>query len=472
MATVIKKVRPMMNTRASPQLVLAIVCAGVILANLDLFVVNIALPNIAADLGETDLGLLSWVLNAYAIVYAALLIFFGKLAERHRRERAFLWGVAVFTVASAACALADSVASLIAFRVVQAAGAALLTPSSVGLILASYPPEQRSGAVRVWAAVGGFAAALGPIVGGFLLGLGWRWIFLINLPIGLLALWVGALRLPKVPGHDAPVPKLGAALAVTVGSGAMVLFIIKWADGDWSASTMAGLLGLAVLSSSGFVVHCLRAAQPFVDPALFRIRAFTRASLCMLPFSTAFGAFLLSLVLWQERVWHWDAFHIGLAIAPGPLMVPITSLLVAGRLIKRWGDAPVAALGLVVFALGVLVWTVGAPHEPSPWFAYLGVLPSGVGVGLTVPTLMGMGTAALPPSSFSTGSGVLNMLRQIGFALGVAIFVAIVGTATDDSSREHAFRLAWWVMAGITAMGLLALLAWRTAAGVPTAENH
>jgi MFS family permease len=151
-----------MRTPASPGQVLAIVCAGIVLANLDLFIVNVALPDIARDFGDANLGDLSWILNGYAIIYAALLVLCGRLAERYPRNLSFLAGIALFTVASAACALADSVESLVAFRLLQAAGAALLTPTSLGLILATFPAERRGGAVRTWAAIGGFAAALGP----------------------------------------------------------------------------------------------------------------------------------------------------------------------------------------------------------------------------------------------------------------------------------------------------------------------
>ena len=174
-----------------PWHVLAIVCAGVSLANLDLFIVNVALPEIARDFGGASLDDLSWILNGYAIVYAALLVFLGRFAERHRRDRSFLAGVAIFTAASAACAAASDVWMLLAFRLAQAAGAALMTPTSLGLLLASYPPERRSGAVRAWTAIGGLAAALGPVLGGLLVTLSWRWIFIVNVPIGLIALAIG-----------------------------------------------------------------------------------------------------------------------------------------------------------------------------------------------------------------------------------------------------------------------------------------
>ena len=159
---------PVGRRDASPTMVLVIVCAGVVLASLDLFIVNIALPAISADYGTRDLSALSWVLNGYAIVYASLLVFFGRLADRYRRNLGFLAGVAVFTAASAACALATSVTMLVVFRLLQAVGAALLTPTSLGLVLASFPAERRPGAVRAWTAVGGLAAALGPVIGGLL----------------------------------------------------------------------------------------------------------------------------------------------------------------------------------------------------------------------------------------------------------------------------------------------------------------
>jgi MFS family permease len=173
--------------------VLLIVCAGVVMASLDLFIVNVALPQIATELGQPNLADLSWVLNGYAIVYASLLVLAGRLADQHSRKSGFLLGVAIFTAASAACGAATSVPMLVAFRLVQAAGAALLTPTSLGLVLASYPAERRGGAVRAWTATGGMAAALGPVVGGLLVTASWRWVFLVNVPIGLAALVFGWL---------------------------------------------------------------------------------------------------------------------------------------------------------------------------------------------------------------------------------------------------------------------------------------
>ena len=291
-------------TPTRPGQVLAIVCAGIVLANLDLFIVNVALPDIARDFGNANLESLSWILNGYAIVYAALLVFCGRLAERYPRNLSFLAGIALFTIASAACALANSVETLVAFRLVQAAGAALLTPTSLGLILASFPAERRGGAVRVWAAVGGFAAALGPLVGGLLVTVSWRWIFLVNLPIGLLALVVGWIKLPRVAGHDVKPPYFWAAALITIGIAALTFGIVKLNEWGWHSAGVATSFAAAAAMLALFVAHCMRSDNPFIDPALFRIRDFTRATLTMAPFSTAFGGFLLSLVLWEESVWH------------------------------------------------------------------------------------------------------------------------------------------------------------------------
>src|ERR1700722_2615854 len=197
---------------ASPMLTLVIVCAGVVLASLDLFIVNLAMPSMGRDLHEHSLSTLSWVLNGYAIVYASVLVLLGRLSEARARQNAFLAGALLFTLASAACGAATSLGMLIAFRVVQATGAALLTPASLGMVLATTTPEKRGGAVRAWTAVGGAAAALGPVVGGPLVALNWRWIFFVNVPIGLAAVIFGWLRLPNVPGHPGKRPDaLGAA---------------------------------------------------------------------------------------------------------------------------------------------------------------------------------------------------------------------------------------------------------------------
>ncbi len=433
---------------ASPALVLVIVCAGVVLASLDLFIVNVALPSIARDLHQRNLSTLSWVLNGYAIVYAALLVLLGRISEGRNRENDFLLGVLIFTLSSAACGLAPSLGTLIAFRLIQAAGAALMTPTSLGLILATSAPEKRQSSVRAWAAVGGAAAALGPVFGGLLVAVGWRWVFFINVPVGLVALGAGWRRLPRVSGVAVARPDALGALLVTFGIGAVTLGLVEGNGWGWGSSRVLVALVAGVLLIGGFVLHTARHHNPLIDPSLFRIRAFRGASAVSLFFSTAFGAMLLSIVLWMQNVWGWSALHTGLAFAPGPVMVPLFSFLLAGRLIARFGAGRVICVGSLIYTAGMVWWALRVGLRPN----YLGeVLPgslmTGIGVGLTLPTFIATGSAALPPASFATGSAVINMLRQVGLAIGVAVFVAVLGTPHSGPATLHGYQHAWVAIA-------------------------
>lgn len=241
---------------------------------------------------------------------------------------------------------------------------------------------------------------------------------------------------------------------------------------------IGSLAGAAVLIGL-FVVHCVTSGNPLVSPSLFRSRAFTGSSLVALFFSAAFGAMLLSIVLWEQEVWGWSALKAGLAIAPGPLMVPLMSFVVAGRLIARYGPAVVIALGSATFAVGVAWWAVAVGLQPHYVSDVLGgMILTGIGVGLTLPTMMATASSSLPPPSFATGSAVVNMIRQTGLALGVAALVAVLGTAAAHSQAElDAFRRGWWFIAAISFVGIvpaLGLLPRRGAgrqAGTPSATD-
>lgn len=450
--------------QTSPRLVLTIVCAGVVLASLDLFIVNVALPQIGRDFHLRGGGLadLSWVLNAYAIVYAALLVLLGRISERYRRDLGFLAGVAVFVTGSIACAAATSLPALIAFRVVQAMGAALLTPTSLSLILASFEPERRAGAVRAWTAVGGLAATLGPVLGGLLVGISWRWVFLVNVPLGLLALVVGWRRLPRVPGHPVLGPELWGAALLTAGVAALVLGLVNASSWGWAGPpTLAALAGGVALLLA-FARRCVRSVNPLVDPNLFRLRPFTGASAVAAVFSAAFGAMLLSRVLWAQDVWHWSAVITGLSIAPGPLMVPLVSFTVTGRLNRRLGSAVTVAIGCALFAAGATWWALAQTLAPDYAGEMLGgMILTGIGVGLTLPTIMATGTSSLPAHALATGSAVVNMFRQIGLAIGVAALIAIIGESHSPGSVLSAYRQGSLAVAAISVLaggvGLLVL---------------
>jgi EmrB/QacA subfamily drug resistance transporter len=443
-----------------PGAVLAVLCLAAFMASLDLFIVNVAFHDISADFRGPTLADLSWVLNAYAIVYASLLVLFGRLADRYRRDLAFLLGVGLFVAASAACAAADSVPMLVGFRVVQAAGAALMTPTSLGLILATYSPERRPGAVRAWTAVGGLAAALGPVVGGFLVAASWRWVFLVNVPVGLAALAVGWRRLPEVRGHPGSIPDALGALLITAGVGLLTLGLVQGGTWGWGDLRTIGVLGLSVATLALFALRVARNDNPLIDRALFRVRPFTGASIVALVFSASFGAMLLSRVLWAQGVWHWSALATGLAIAPGPIMVPLFAFLAAGRLIARFGSGRVIAAGSIAFAGGAAWWAFAAGLRPDYAGEMLGgMLLTGIGVGLTLPTLMAAGASSLPPHAFATGSAVVNMLRQVGLAVGIAMLIAVLGSPRSGAATLVAYERASLLIAAVALLsGLAGLL--------------
>lgn len=452
--------------------VFAIACVGTALPNLDLFAVNIALPRIAAEFPQTSLEDLSWVLNAYAIAYAALLVFLGRLSEGFRRDRSFIFGIGVFTLASAASALASGVWELVVFRVFAATGAALMTPASIGLLLATFPPDRRGPAVRSWAGIGGFAAALGPLVGGLLVTFDWRWVFAANALCGAVPMLIAWRYLPCIPGHQVERPSLPAAVLITAGIACLIFTIAKGNALGWSSKGIVGSALLSLVLLILFVWHCLRSQNPLVEPALFRIRPFTGACLAMFPYSVTFGAMLFSVAMWGQSAWGWTALQTGLAIIPGPLMVPITSRFITGKVIERYGPARAVVAGVALVVLGFCVWATCLGLEPNAPLAIAGMALNGVGVGLVFPTLMGVGVQSLPPSSFATGSAVVNMLRQAAIAIGVAIFVAIVGSPTSAQERLTDFQTGWWVMAVLTAVTLLPTFIYFTTPRTATASRQ
>jgi MFS family permease len=221
---------------------------------------------------------------------------------------------------------------------------------------------------------------------------------------------------------------------------------------------------VSALALAAFALHTARHRNPLIEPSLFKLRPFTGASIVALVFSAAFGAMLLSRVVWAQDVWHWSALNTGLSIAPGPIMVPVCSFLIAGPLIARFGAGPVIAAGSTFFSAGVAWWALAVGLRPDYVGQVLGgILLTGIGVGLTLPTLIATGAASLPPSAFATGSAVVNMFRQIGLAVGVAVLIAVLGSPQSPAGALVAYQRAWIVTAAIALAGGLVGLALLTA---------
>jgi len=424
--------------------VTAIVCVGVFMASLDLFIVNIAFPAIAEHFGGSSLSSLSWILSAYAIVFAALLVPAGRWADSFGRKRVFLLGLGIFVLASVACALAPSVGVLIAARIVQAAGGALMLPTSLGLMLPEFAPHERHLGIGVWAATGGVAAAAGPPLGGVLVQADWRLVFLVNVPVGLAGIAFGARVLRERRELGGARPDLVGAGALMVAVGALVVAIVKGQEWGWSSPAILALLAVSAVLLPLVWRRGEHHPAPVIEPEMLRVRSFRLAALGSLVFFGGFGAMLLAGVLFLTGVWHESVLHAGFMLFPGPAMATAFSVPSA-RLGARVGYRIPGVLGSLLFASGSIWWITHTGNSPAYLSEYLpGMLVGGSGVGLVIPTLTGAGASSLAPERFATGAAVLTMARQIGSALGIALLVAVLGSAASSAVDFHS---AWLISA-------------------------
>ena len=454
-------------SQARYRLVLLVAVGAAFMSSLDLFVVNVAFDDIGASLGVNRPGGptaadLSWVLNAYAVTFAALLVPFGRFADRYGRRSIFTGGLLLFTVASVACALSGSVWLLVASRVLQAAGAAAMTPTSLSILLAALPAERRMGGVRLWAATGAIAAAIGPSVGGLLTQLGWQWVFVINVPVGAVLLVLAVREVREVrPDDEAGVPDLVGAGLFAGAVGLLALGLVKSPEWGWANGRTGLALGLAVVLGVLFALRSTRHPSPVIHPGLLRVSTFRWAILTMVLFNVSFAVNLLVGILWLQQVWGYSALRTGFAIAVGPVLVPVTAAL-SHRFLPAARPARLITSGSLVMALSALFLARSMGPDAAYATTYLpGWLLGGVGVGLALPNLMAGATHDLAPHQAATGSGVVTMARQIGFVVGVSVLFAVVGdrvgrAATDAFTACFLISAAVLVVAAATAFGMAA----------------
>jgi EmrB/QacA subfamily drug resistance transporter len=440
-----------------PGIVLATLSLANVMALLDFFVVNVALHDIGAGLHyQSSLSDVAWVLNAYALFFGALLIPAGRFADKYGRKAAFILGLAGFTVASLACAVSPDLWVLVGFRCVQAAGAAMIIPASLGLVLTTLPPDRVKRGVRVWAVSGAAAGSIGPVVGGLLTALSWRWIFVINLPIGIAAVLVTWKLIPNVR-HDRTtrMPDLFGSLMIVVTIGAISLGLLNGSSWGWGSARIIGSWVVAVAAAAAFVVSTRRAAVPVIDLKMFRSRVFSASNIAIVIAAAILGIQLLGLSLFLQQSWHWSTITTGLALAPGPAAVLGASLVVS-RLQQRFPIGAVVASGFVLTAAGQALMILTLRHGVHDYAAAIlpGWVVIGFGLGFTVPTIIGSATVDLPPEQSATGSAVVNSGRQFGGVFGASILVVVLGKAqaTGDPSR---FYELWWVAVALCAAAVV-----------------
>jgi EmrB/QacA subfamily drug resistance transporter len=439
---------------ALPWRTLGITSLAVVAVFLDTTVLFVAFPAIGGTFPSADPARLSWILNGYTIVFAALLVPAGKAADRFGHRTTFLLGSVVFTVSALACAVAPTPELLIATRIPQAMGAAALVPSSLALLLRATPRPLIPVALAMWGATGAVAGALGPTLGAAIIEFGgWRGVFLLHLPVGVATVWLGRRHLERSNDPMTRLPAPPGVLLLVVGSSTVTLAIVR--IGTWSpmhtlATLTAGLLVLGV-----FVVHQTRTSAPTMDPILFASHNFRWANAASLVFGAAFSAMFLASILFLTQVWGWTILQPGLGSAPGPLLVATLAPFL-GRLAGRVGQRPLLLLGGGLYAAGGL-WRVVLLDAEVRYLADF--LPSmaltGIGVALCLPQLSSVIGQALPPDRLGVGGAVNQAIRQLGGTLGVALAIGLIAPPSSISDAVLRFDRVWW----LTAIGGLATAA-------------
>jgi EmrB/QacA subfamily drug resistance transporter len=419
--------------------------AAAFMVALDLSIVNVAFPSIRRSFPEVSTATLSWVLAAYSVVFGALLLGAGRIADRSGRRRIFLFGLLIFTAGSLLCGAAPSAWLLIGGRVVQAIGAALLMPASLALLLTATPPAARAQAVAMWGGVSALAVATGPSLGSLLIDSGgWRWAFFVNLPVALVA-GIAARRVVPESTIGGKVPDLVGLALLSAAVASLALAITQGGDWGWSSGRVVGSFVAAAVLAPIAVYRSTRHRAPAIDLEVFKSRAVVLATAATLVYSIGFFGMLLANVLFLTSVWEYSTLEAGLAITPAPLLVAALSGP-SGRLAARLGYGPVLVAGGLTFAAGLLFYVTMVDVESKYFTHWLpGALLIGVGVALSFPVLSAAAVAGLPQERFGIGGAINQTARQIGAVLGVAVLIAILGTPSSLDQALHRFRVAWLV---------------------------
>jgi MFS transporter, DHA2 family, methylenomycin A resistance protein len=436
---------------------LVVASLGFFMVSLDATIVNVALPTLGHDLGAglTDL---QWIVAGYTLTFAAALLSGGALADRFGARRMFAVGLGMFTSASAGCGLAPSSSVLIAARLAQGVGAALLVPCSLALIRNAYPELRARGrAIGIWAAAGGTAVAAGPVFGGVLIHLvGWRSIFLVNLPVGAIALALALARVLPSPRTPRRIDIVGQLLAAAAICG-LSFALIDGAHLGWTAPSVLTSLAITILSAMGLLKCERTVTDPMLPPSLVRRPAFAGAAIIGGLLNLAFYGQVFVLSLFFQQVLHQSALQAGLSFLPMTGLIAAANLA-APRLAARFGSLPVIVVGQALFAIGLLaVLTVGS--HSSSWHIGFTLLGIGTGAGLSIPPLTSRLLDSVPGSLAGVASGAFNSSRQIGGAIGVAVSGAFLTASGTEFS--HGMRLSLVVAATAVVVGIglsLALL--------------
>jgi len=441
------------------RLTVLLTAGAYLLITLDALVVVTALPSIHADLGG-GAGNLPWIINAYALTFAAGIITASALGDRLGRRRTYVGGLVLFSLASAACALAPNLDVLIGFRAVQGLGAAIVMPLGLTLLTSTFPADRRGAVVGIWGGVAGLGVASGPLVGGVVTeGLDWHWIFWINVPLGIAAV-VAILRvMPETYGPRSRLDPLGMVTA-SGAMGALVWGVLRAPDAGWGSTEVLVALALGVLLLAAFLVWETVTPEPMVPLALFRSRVFS---------SAAATQFLMSASIFATAYVTSQYFQIsrgdsplgtGLRFLPWT-MTPLLIAPMAGKLVDRVGARAIAAPGLLLQAVG-FVWLLHEAHTHASYGSFVApFVLAGIGISMALPAPSAAGLNAAPPALLGRAAGVLNTLQQIGQATGVAVVTVVFdahGSLSSPSEMLSGYEPALLTAATISVLGALTAL--------------
>ena len=419
----------MVETKTNPWLVLVVLCMGFFMILLDITIVNIAIPSMIDGL-KASLDQVLWVLNSYTLTYAVLLITAGRLGDIFGPRNVFAAGMAVFVAGSAFCGLAQDPNQLIAARIAQGVGGAALTPQTLTMLTSLFPPERRGAAFGIWGAVAGIAAVAGPTLGGFLVTwASWRWIFYVNVPVGIVAFIATFLVVPDIrPGRRHRLDLVGVVLA-SGGLFGIVFGLIEGQRYDWGA--IWGAITIPEVIAAGAIVWALFMGwelfqtEPLVPLSLFANRNFSLSNWVGAVLAMGMFGLFLPLTIYFQSVLGYAALNAGLALAPMPLMSMLTAPW-AGRLADRIGGKYILMAGLAFFGSG-MAYVAWMASPSSQWYSFLpGLILGGVGMGCTFAPLVTVAMRNVEPRQAGSASGVLNTTRQVGGAVGLAVVGAVL----------------------------------------------
>lgn len=439
----------MANARTNPWLVLVVLTTGFFMILLDTTIVNVAIPAMSKGLNAT-LDEILWVLNAYVLVYAVLLITAGRLGDLFGQRQMFALGLAIFTIASALCGFSQNSGELIAARIVQGVGGALLTPQTLSILTSIFPPERRGAAFGVWGGVAGLATIAGPTLGGAIITyINWQWIFFINVPLGIIALVATFLIVPDLrPGRRQGWDLVGVLLA-TAGLFGIVFGLIEGQRYNWGqiesyGVTIPEVIGGGLLLMVVFVVWEYFQRQPLVPLSLFEERNFAVANWIAAAISFGMMSMFLPVTIYLQSVRQFSALHAGLTFAP----MSLTSMFVApfaGRLADRVGGKYILMTGISLFTVGFAFVGFVAGPDSSSWDFLVPAIIAGGGMGMTFAPMTTVAMRNIQPRMAGAASGILNTTRQLGAAIGSAVVGAILqnqlGTSLHNEAVAHASQL-------------------------------